>query len=139
MNQPVFEFNFEGPDAADDAQALAVFLEQELPDWPARVGPSQSPPKRPGTRDAGTTLSIIALALSLPGVAKNALDLAERSKLQQKFERLIAWAKQRRAGRLDVPVVIIPPHRTPVRLDQVKPEQLLAAVPAQMPPSLQKS
>ena len=134
-----FEFLFDGPSADADAQALADFLAGEFPDWPARVGSSQPPPQRPGTRDAGATLAVIALVLSLSGAVKNALDLAERIKLQQKFERLIAWAKDRQARRLRIPSVVIPPHGRPVRLDQAKPEQLLAAVAAQIPLPPQKS
>jgi hypothetical protein len=137
MKKQELEFRFEGKQAEADAQALAGFLAQEFPDWPARVSPSQPPPNPPGTRDAATTIVIIALIVALPSGIKDGLELADR--LKPKIDRLIAWAKERRARRQRNPFIALPPHGTSLPLDQVKPEQLLAAVAAQAPKPPQKS
>jgi hypothetical protein len=48
MKDQVLEFSFDGPDAQADAQALADFLKNELPDWPARLAQREpSPNLRP--------------------------------------------------------------------------------------------
>ncbi len=130
MGNQEIEFRFEGPEAEADANALAGFLAGESPDWPAHVGRSQSPPKPPGTRDAGLTVAIIALIVALPSGLNDGLDLVERLKLKSKFERLIAWAKERSARHQRNPFISLPPHGASVPLDQVKPEQLLDAVAA---------
>ena len=130
MKQEI-ELNFDGQGADNDARELADFLAKELPDWPARVGPGKVAPSAPGTRGGATTLAIIALVLALPGTIKNTIDLAERMKLKTQLERLIAWAKERRARGARNPVITLPPHGAPVPLDQAKPEQLLGALDAQ--------
>jgi hypothetical protein len=40
-------------------------------------------------RDAGTTIALIALALSLPGAINELVSLAERAKLKQRLGRLL--------------------------------------------------
>lgn len=130
MKKQELEFRFEGKQAEADAQELAGFLAQEFPDWPSRVGPSQPSPNPPGTRDAATTIVIIALIVALPSGIKDGLELADR---------LIAWAKHRRARRQRNPFIALPPHGTSLPLDQVKPEQLLDAVAAQAWKPPQKS
>lgn len=77
MDRESLEFQFGGPSARDDADALADFLRTEFADWPARIV------ERPATRAdqptmRGDGLAILALLLSLPGVLKNVYDLAER-------------------------------------------------------------
>lgn len=139
MRKEEFEFCFDGQQAAADAQALADFLAEEFPDWPVRVGPIQPPLRPPGTRDAALTVAIIALLVALPSGLKDGLDLAERLKLKPKFERLIAWARERHARRQRNPFIALPPRGTPVPLDQVEPGQLLDAVGALAPKPPQKS
>ena len=136
MKRQEFEFCFEGREAENDAREMADFLAKEFPDWSTHVGPGQPPRSVSGTRDAATTIAIIAVMLSLPGSIKDAIDLAARLEIKPKFERLIAWAKARRTRRLKNPSVALPPHGASVPLDQVKPEQLLDALVtlAQKPP-----
>ena len=139
MKKEEFEFRFDGPQAEADAQVLAGFLAKEFPDWHARVSRSQPPAKPPGTKDAALTVAIIALIVALPGALNDGLDLADRLKLTPKFERLIAWARERRARGQKNPFLALPPHGTPVPLDQAKPAQLLDAVAALAPKPPQKS
>jgi hypothetical protein len=133
MKNPEFELRFEGEQAEANARTLADFLAQELPDWQTRVVPCPPKSKPDETRDAGIVIALVTLVLILPSALKDGLDLADRIQLKPKIERLIAWAKERRGRRLKNPFVVLPPHGTPLPLDQAMPEQLLDAVAAQTP------
>lgn len=128
MKKQGFEFHFDGPQAEVASREMANFLAKEFPGCTTGVQQRQPSHKAEGTRDAGTTVAIIALVFSLPGVTKNTLDVADRLKLKEKLTRLIAWAKERRARRRQNPFLILPPHGLKLPLDQAKPDQLLDAV-----------
>jgi len=121
------EFVFDGSDASDSAEALVDFLKQILPDWPARRHPT--PNRRPQMR--GDALDLITFLVTIPAAVLSGWNLAVRLQFKQKFEKLIAWAKERRTRGQRNPFVVLPPDNKVVPLDQVQPEQLLDAVAAQ--------
>jgi hypothetical protein len=128
MPKQDFQFTFDGPEAQANAQALNAFLKTEFSDWSTQIAPVQPPPSAPDKRDAALFVAIIALIVALPSGIKDGIDLADRIQLKPRLDRLIAWAKERRAQRLRNPFVAVPPQNTPIPLDQAKPEQLLDAI-----------
>jgi hypothetical protein len=128
MPKQDFQFIFDGPDAQADAHALDAFLKTEFSDWSVHISRIQPLPSAPDKRDAALFVAIIALIVALPSGIKDGIDLADRILLKPKLDRLIAWAKERRAKRLRNPFVAVPPQNTPIPLDQAKPEQLLDAI-----------
>lgn len=131
--EEALEFTFSGPDAQADAEALGVFLAREFPDWRTHRPSTPAPTQGTGRRDLPIAIPILALILTAPAALKHSLDLADRLKLQSKFDRLIAWAKERRAQASRNPFLAVPPSGASVPLAQAKPEQLLEAVAPQTP------
>ncbi len=129
MDRESLEFQFDGPDASGDADALADFLRVEFADWAARiVQRPASQVAQPATRGDG--LAILALLLALPGSLKNAFDLAERIQLKARFDRLIAWARERRAAGRQVPKIVLPRNQRTVPLDEVRLDEVLDSIAA---------
>ena len=133
MDRESLEFQFGGPDARDDAESLADFLRSDFADWPTRI--VERPAAQAGQPTMrGDTLAILALLLALPGALKNAFDLAERIQLKAKFDRLLAWARQRRAAGRRVPTVVLPRTQRTVPLDEVRVEEVLDTIAADAAP-----
>jgi hypothetical protein len=71
------------------------------------------------------------LILSIPPAIQSAWDLAQRIKLKEKIDKLIAWAKDRSVRGKVNPSVLLPPEGKAVPLDQAASQQILDAVAAQ--------
>lgn len=123
MKDCEFEFQFDGPQAEDDAQALIGFLAKELPKGAARVvHRQQQRSDAEGSRDLRTTIEIVTVVLAAVSAAKDGIDLAAP---------LIAWAKERRARRQRIPYVTLPLSGLKTSLDKAPPEQLRDALTGQ--------
>jgi hypothetical protein len=118
-------FEFTGTDAREDAASLTKFLASELPGWTSRIVEEPKSPKRDGTKSPELTVAIITLMVALPSGVKDGLDLADRFKLKEKIDRLISWAKERRARGQRNPFAILPPNNKPVPLDDLRTSDLL--------------
>ena len=71
-------------------QALADGLQASLTEaFGQQVRREARAPDGEPVRDAGTTIALIALALSLPGAINELVTLAERAKLKQRLGSLI--------------------------------------------------
>ncbi len=139
MPEMNIEFRFAGPDARAEAQALADFFRQDWPDWPTRIAEQRPRDSDQAVQRGGELVAWIALILALPGALKNAFDLAERIKLKEQVERLLAWARERRARGQRNPYLVLSPEGRSVPLDEARLDEFLDALatPAarQRPPS----
>lgn len=125
-------------ECADDevtAKDLESVLKECLPECGVTRAVRRPRPSAAGTRDAILTVAVITLILTIPPAVKNSLDLADRFKLKDRCERLIAWAKARRARRKVNPFAAVPPNGKLISLDQASPEQLLEAIAGPEAPS----
>ena len=130
MDRGSLEFQFDGPSAQDDADALAGFLRSQFADWPTQiVQRPETPADQPTMRGTGV-VAVLALLLAVPGALKNAYDLAERIQLKAKFERLIAWARGRRAEGRRVPTLVLPRTQRTVPLDEIRLDEVLDNIAA---------
>jgi hypothetical protein len=128
MSEPQLQFHFRDSDSRGAADELAQFLANELPDWQPRV--EEQVLSGEARRDTDP-VAIIALILSIPPAIQSAWDLAQRIKLKEKIDKLIAWAKDRSARGKVNPSVLLPPEGKAVPLDQAASQQILDAVAAQ--------
>jgi hypothetical protein len=127
MSEPQLQFHFRDSDSRGAADELAQFLANELPDWQPRV--EEQVLSAEGRK--ADPIAIIALVLSIPPAIQSSWDLAQRIKLKEKIDKLIAWAKDRSARGKVNPSVLLPPEGKAVPLDQAASQQILDAVAAQ--------
>jgi len=113
-------FLIDGPDGEADAKELRRDLQEIL--GAAAVSESLPPPE-PGER-ATDPIAVAGLILAIPGAILAVMDLAERLRLKQKLEQLIARIKERRALRPGRTTLLLEDGRR-VALDEVEPEELL--------------
>lgn len=130
MSDSGLEFQFSGKKAADGVTDLALFLEEELPDWERAVR-EQTERKVVTRGDAAIVLATLTLVLTIPQAVQASWDLAQRMKLKEKVERLIAWARERRERGEPNPDIIFPLDARPLPLDQATPQQILDAIAAE--------
>ena len=90
----------EGPDAPAIEAKLAALIEDVYGEAPGRVGaPSKPGPNGELERvDAATVVGCALAVLALPGAVNNAIDLAERAKVKEKWDRFVSAVGQLRAG-----------------------------------------
>lgn len=139
MAQPMLQFDFHDPQTPQDAQDLADFLRQELPAWSSRVVTDRVPKaKEEHTRSFGDVIAVLSLIVAIPEAVNETWDLAIRMKLKEKFERLLAWAKARKAAGKPTAVVTLLPNRRSVPLEEARLDEILDTiaeqVAAQRPP-----
>jgi hypothetical protein len=91
MSKQQLQFLFRDSEARGAADELAQLLATELPDWQPRVAEHVLSDE---ARKADP-IAIIALVLSIPPTIQSTWDLAQRIKLKEKIDKLIAWAKDR--------------------------------------------
>jgi hypothetical protein len=127
MSEPTLQFHFTDSESRGAADELAQFLAKELPDWQPRVEKQVVS----GEARKADPVAIIALILAIPPAIQSVWDLAQRIKLKEKIDKLIAWAKDRSAhGKVNASVLL--PEGKAVPLDQAAPQQILDAVAAQV-------
>jgi hypothetical protein len=80
----------EGPNATALATEAEAFLRDALQETPERT---VVPPEQTPTR--ADPLAVAALLLSVPGAILATLDIAERLKLAERFDRFLATVKAR--------------------------------------------
>jgi len=127
MSEPQLQFHFRDSEFRGAADELAQFLANELPDWQPRVEEQVLS----GEARKADPIAIIALVLSIPPAIQSTWDLAQRIKLKEKIDKLIAWAKDRSARGKANPSVVLPPEGKAVPLDEAAPQQILDAIAAQ--------
>jgi hypothetical protein len=127
MSGPQLQFLFSGLECRDAAEDLVKFLANELPDWQSHLAQQASSAEV----ERSDPLTIIALILSVPPAIQSSWDLAQRIKLKEKIDRLIGWAKARKARDNINPSVVLPPEGQAVPLDKAVPQQILDAIAAQ--------
>ena len=130
MHEGKLQFHFEGPQAHDDARDLADFVKQELPDWPAQAARGAGVAPGGGTVRGGG-LETLTFLLSIPGGILAVWDLAARMQLKAKIDRLIAWAKERRARGKRNPFIVLQPDHKAVPLDEVPAHKILDVIAIQ--------
>lgn len=90
---PIIKLYFEGQDTDAATAEIETFLAEQFGQVPRRVS---SPPQNAEDR-RGVSLALIALLVALPGSAVNTMTLAERLKLKERVQALIAHAKRLKA------------------------------------------
>jgi hypothetical protein len=130
MNEGKLEFHFEGAEAQDNARKLAEFLKQELPEWPAQAA-LEAGGLPGGGKVRGVSLEMLTFLISIPGAVLAGWDLAVRMELKAKIDRLIAWAKERRARGQRNPFVVLQPGDQVVPLDEAPAHKILDVIGAQ--------
>jgi hypothetical protein len=126
-NMGQIEFRFDGPESKSCADDLALFIQAEFPNYSTKLQSSTNS-GAVGTKGAGTTIAIIALILAAPGAFKNAIDIADRLELKKKMDRLIDWARNRRANGNTTPRVILPENGQDLPLEETGVDQLVNAI-----------
>ena len=134
MNEGKLQFHFEGPQAHDDARNLADFVKQELPDWPAQAACGAGTPPGGGLVRGGG-LETLTFLLSIPSGILAVWDLATRMQLKAKIDRLIAWAKERRARGQRNPFIVLQPDNKAVPLDEAPAHKILDVIAVQAKPA----
>jgi hypothetical protein len=133
MSEPQLQFHFKGSESRDAANELAQLLRDELPDWQSQLA-EKAPSTEVERVDPLTVIAVMSLILSVPPAIQSSWDLAQRIKLKEKIDRLIAWAKARSAQGKIIPTVVLPHEGSAVPLDQAAPQQLLDAIASQSSP-----
>ena len=130
MNEGKLQFHFEGPQAHDDARDLADFVKHELPDWPAQTARDAGVVPG-GGMVRGVDLETLTFLLSIPSGVLAVWDLATRMQLKAKIDRLIAWAKERRARGQRNPFIVLHPDHKAVSLDEAPAHKILDVIAVQ--------
>lgn len=133
--KPGLMLRWDCPDDPEAGTELESALREHFPGCDLGRTVKRPRPPAAGTRDAVLTVAVITLVLTIPSAVKNSLDLAERFKLKARCERLVAWAKARRARRKVNPFAAVPPNGKLIPLDQARPDQLLEAIAGPESPS----
>ncbi len=107
----------DGPDAERLAGELSQVIEREFDARPRRELPS---PPGAGAARGGDPVALAALVLAIPGAILAAADLAQRIKLREKVDRLIAWAKEKAGAGTPNRVEIIDAEGRAKRLDEAE-------------------
>ena len=108
-------------------------LRDELPDWQSQLA-EKAPSTEVERVDPLTVIAVVSLILSVPPAIQSSWDLAQRIKLKEKIDRLIARAKARSAQGKIIPTVVLPHEGRAVPSDQAAPQQLLDAIASQSSP-----
>jgi len=119
------EFHLQGAQAATTAAALETFFAETF----GAEAHRESPPPHAigGAEKAADPIAVATMVLSIPGALLATVDLAERLKLKQKVERLIALARRewREHG---TRIWLRRRNATPLALDEIEPAAILDAV-----------
>lgn len=121
MPQHHIEFQFQAKTDDPHIHALKTVLADILPDW------SQHPVEKtvvPAGGVKGDPIALAALVVAIPGGVLAIWDLAERIKLKEKIDRLLAWVKEHAALSPSSPSVHLPNGKV-IPLNTVKPEEIL--------------
>jgi hypothetical protein len=94
MSTDNLHFQLEGPRSEALASELSELVEAEFGERPAPATPRQGR-ETLETYRGPDPLAVTAVVLAVPGAILATVDLAERLKLKQKVDRLIAWAKEK--------------------------------------------
>jgi hypothetical protein len=91
---PALKLHVDGPDAEAVAAELEAFSQAQFGDKAKRV--QAGPQPQEGQRD-GLVLPLLALIVALPAAAVNTMTLADRIKLRERVQPLIALAGRLKA------------------------------------------
>ena len=90
---PTITLHLEGQDTEAAMTELEALLAEQFGQTPRRI----TAPPQSGEDRRGMSLALIALLVALPGAAVNTMTLAERLKLKERIQPLIAFAKRLKA------------------------------------------
>jgi len=128
MAERDLEFFIEGPGAPALAEELSELIQTEFGHSPGRSIPGSSAGTGEPERLNPTAIAAAALIVSLPGAAVATLDLAQRLKLREKCDRLIAWAGEKAADGEDSSIRFVKKDGRWVLLREAESKDLLESV-----------
>ncbi|MDP8222208.1 MAG: hypothetical protein P9L99_02515 [Candidatus Lernaella stagnicola] len=124
MSNTTFTFHC-APEDESARRELQAQLADLLPDWPLRE--SRAVDTHTGQKfDSLEYITVVILGL--PSAVYTTWQLAEKAKLKEKLDRLIAWAQERRATHPEQQIEIELPGGEAMPLHQAKAEDMLAAI-----------
>ena len=121
MPQHHIEIQFHSKDDPP-VNELQTALADILPDWPQHTVEKAV---LPADGVKGDAIAIAALVVSIPSGVLAAWDLAERIKLKEKIDRLLAWVKQHATTLSPSRPNVHLPNGKVIPLNTVKPEEIL--------------
>lgn len=121
-----------GPEADAIAAELAAW-------WKVEMGGDLRPEAPPAMFEENTrsgdpvavaslVVSVVALAVSLPGAALSAADLAKRVELGKKLERFAEWVRDKRRKHPKVRIAVVPEQGSSVDPASAEPARVLEAL-----------
>ena len=124
MPQHHIEFQFQAKTDDPQIHELKTLLADILPDWPQQTVEKTIQPS--GINRTGPDpIAVAALLLAIPGAMVASWDLAERIKLKEKIDRLLAWVQERAATLSQSSPTMHLPNGKVIPLNTVKPEEIL--------------
>lgn len=122
-NRPTLEIR--GQNAAQAEQELQALFEAELGERAARL-------EAPAAAERGATRSdpvaVAALILAIPSAILATMDLAQRLKLKQRVDRLLDWARSKRAADPGIELTLVTSDGRALPLDRAEAGEVLDAL-----------
>jgi hypothetical protein len=120
MGEPMIEIT--GPEAEEAGRELQALLRETFGEEGRRIATPEADTS--GRKIDPATLALVTFIVALPGAIRNTLDLAEKMKLIERIQRLIAWARGR--GKSGTRIALVSSSGTSVDLTQVEPADVVA-------------